>query len=297
MLLCFTQTFPIPHLHISPHPLNRKEHQRPWSDRDIFLSTFPRQFIQPRQGARGGLGLAGSRCPLGSIPCSHGLAFFLREFLVLLSVREWVRFATGTACLKNVLTMWWSGVIWTQYIFHVGFSAGHPFWRVLPLSDSTLEHHVVSRWCQPHTVPAYHLQTFICFSGLLLYENVHFLFLHSQGHQKHMVQEDLTPYVKFCLCTNFLKLAFILGPDNAQCEIFFKHSRVYCLERYRFISQLETLWIYHLEEGNLYMRIAGSILCLLGLLCNYFINWNMILVFLKSEVLGKNRFLFSPESW
>lgn len=64
-------------------------------------------------------------------------------------------------------------------------------------------------------------------------------------------------------------------------KYFFKHSRVYCLERCRFISQLEILWICHLEEGNLYMWVAGSILCLLGLQCNCFINWNTLLVSLK----------------
>lgn len=41
MLLCLTQTFPIPHLQISPHPLNRKGHQRPWSNREVFSSMFP----------------------------------------------------------------------------------------------------------------------------------------------------------------------------------------------------------------------------------------------------------------
>lgn len=103
--------------------------------------------------------------------------------------------------------------------FMLDLVLGIPPWQVLSLSDSTLEHHVISRWCQPHTVPAYHLQTSICFSGLLLYENVHFLFLHSQGHQKSMVQEDVTPNIKFCSHTNFLKLAFILGLDNV-CSVW-----------------------------------------------------------------------------
>lgn len=46
MLLCLnTDFFPIPHLHISPHPSNRKGHQRPWSDREVCSSMLPRQFI------------------------------------------------------------------------------------------------------------------------------------------------------------------------------------------------------------------------------------------------------------
>lgn len=176
---------------------------------------------QPKQGARGGWAQLGicwlwvpSRVnPLLSWPC----LLFKR----ILSFAECKRM--GTFCYRDCLSkkcaMWWPGVIWIEYIFHVGFSAGCPSWQVLTVSDSTLEHHVVSRWCQPHTVPPYHLQTFICFSGLLLYENGLFLFLHSQGHQKNMVQEDVTPGLKIWLCTNFLKLAFILGLDNV-CSVW-----------------------------------------------------------------------------
>lgn len=36
-------------------------------------------------------------------------------------------------------------------------------------------------------------------------------------------------------------------------KYFFKHSRVYRLDRHRFFSQLEILWSYHVEEGNLNM--------------------------------------------
>lgn len=222
MLLCLTQTFPIPHPHISPHPLKRKGYQRPWSNRNLLINVPEVIYTSLSKGHEKvghSRGLAGSGCPLGSIPCCRGLAFFSREFLVLLNVRKWIHFATGSACLKNVLAMWWPGIIWIEYIFHVGFSAGHPSWQILSLSDSTLVHHVISRWCQPHTVPAYHLQTFICFSGLLLYKNVPFLFLHSQGHQKSMVQEDVTLNIKFCSRTNFLKLAFILGLDNV-CSVW-----------------------------------------------------------------------------
>lgn len=63
--------------------------------------------------------------------------------------------------------------------------------------------------------------------------------------------------------------------------MLFKHSRVYSLEMCRFISRLKILWFYHLEEAQLCMWVAGSILCLLGLLRNCFVNWNMILLFLK----------------
>lgn len=148
MLLCFTQTFLIPHLHISPHPLNRKGHQRPWSNREIWLIDVPKAiYTKPKQGARGGWAQLGmswlwvpSRVnPLLSWPC----LLFKRS----LSFAEWKRM--GTFCYRDCLSkkcaMWWSGVIWIEYIFHVGFSAGHPSWQVLSLSDSTLEHHVISR--------------------------------------------------------------------------------------------------------------------------------------------------------
>lgn len=35
---------------------------------------------------------------------------------------------------------------------------------------------------------------------------------------KNTVQEAVTPYIKFCSCINFLKLAFILGLDNV-CSV------------------------------------------------------------------------------
>lgn len=113
-----------------------------------------------------------------------------------------------------------------------------------------------------------------------------------------MVQEDVTPlpYIKFCSHTNCLKSASILGLNNVCTvwNIFLKHSRVYSLEMCRFISQLKILWFYSLEEGHLYMWIAESILCLLGLLCNCFINWNMILMFPKLWGTGQEHvFVFS----
>lgn len=85
-------------------------------------------YTKPKQGAQGGwaqLGLAGSGCPLGSILCCHGLAAFSREVLVLLNEREWEHFATGTACLKNVLCddLVSSGF---NIFFMLDFSAGHP---------------------------------------------------------------------------------------------------------------------------------------------------------------------------
>lgn len=88
---------------------------------------------------------------------------------------------------------------------------------------------------------------------------------------------------KILLMYKRLKIGLHLRTGQCMLSVkcFFKHSRVYCLERCRFISQLKILWIYHLEENNLYMWVAGRILCLLGLLCNCFINWNTISVFLK----------------
>ena len=105
------------------------------------------------------------------------------------------------------------------------------------------------------------------------------------GPPKHMVQEDVTPlpYTKFCSRMSCLKLASILGL-NTVCTVwnrFLKHSRAYSLETCKFISQLKILWFYHLEKEHLYICIAESVLCLLGLLCNCFINWIMILVFPK----------------
>lgn len=85
MLLCLTQTFPIPHPHISPHPLNRKGYQRPWSNRNLLINVPEVIYSSLSKGHKKvghSRGLAGSGCPLGSIPCCRGLAFFSREFLV-----------------------------------------------------------------------------------------------------------------------------------------------------------------------------------------------------------------------
>lgn len=45
-----------------------------------------------------------------------------------------------------------------------------------------------------------------------------FFSLHSQGHQKNVMVGDVTPYIKFCSQTNFLKLVSILGLDNV-CSV------------------------------------------------------------------------------
>lgn len=102
---------------------------------------------------------------------------------------------------------------------------------------------------------------------------------------------------KILLTYKLLKVGLHLRTGQCMLSVkyFFKHSRVYCLEGCRFISQI--LWIYHLEEGNLYMWVAGSILCLLDLLCNCFTNWNTILVFLKLWGTGQEDvFVFSWKS-
>lgn len=110
-----------------------------------------------------------------------------------------------------------------------------------------------------------------------------------------MVKEDVTPYKKFCSRTNFyLKLASILGLDNV-CSVWkiFLSTPGYIAWKGVDIF-LNLLLFYHLEEWNLYMWVAESILCLLGLLCNCFINWNMILVFLKLWGTGQEHvFVFS----
>ena len=108
MLLRLTQPFPTLHLHIFPHLLNRKGHQRPWSNRESYSSLSPRQFIPAQARDRGGwtqLGISWLWVPsrVNPLLSCYGLAFFSRQLLVLLNVREWVRFAPGTACLKNVL--------------------------------------------------------------------------------------------------------------------------------------------------------------------------------------------------
>lgn len=99
---------------------------------------------------------------------------------------------------------------------------------------------------------------------------------------------------KILLIHKVLKIGLHLRTEQCMLSVkyFFKHSRVYCLEGCRFISQFEILWSYHLDEGNSYMRIAGSVLCLFGLLCNGFINWNMILVFLKLWGTGQEYIFF-----
>lgn len=144
-------------------------------------------------------------------------------------------------------------------------------------------------------MPAYHLQTYLFLWPTASLKCPFSLFALS-GPSKKYGARGCNLY-KILLTYKLLKI----GPHlrTGQCMLsvkyFFKHSRVYCLERCRFISQLEILQIYHLEEGNLYMWVAGSTLCLLGLLSNCFINWNMILVFLKLWGTGQEH--VSVLSW
>lgn len=173
--------------------------------------------------------------------------------------------------------MWWPGVIWIEYIFHVGFSAGRPSWQVLSLSDSTLEHHVISRWCQPQLCLLI-ICKLLFFWPTALWKCPFSLFA-LPGPSKKYGARGCNSLYKILLTYKFLIIGLHLRTGQCMLSVkyVFKHSRGYCLERCRFISQPEILWICHLEEWNLYMWVAGSILFLLGLLCNYFINWNMII--------------------
>lgn len=270
-----------------------------------YWSLFPRQFIPAwvREQDKNGRSWRISWLCVSSR--NKFLAFVLWScclFKTTLSFAECNGigcFATWFACPKNVLMMWSPLVFWVQCLFNVGLKPGHPSSQVLLLSV-TRWHHIFSRWCQPCTVTAHHMQTF---SISLAHSSMKMSFFYSSTPRdnKNMRQEDITSLSKskFCLHTSCLKLAAILGLNNV-CRVWniFWSTPGRTVWKYLDVILSLKYYISTIWKKSIFIFKLQEVFCACW-------TWYLIILLIKidygcfstDEVVGENTFFFSSESW